>query len=129
MATGTGKTRTAVSLVDVLMAHRWVTNISAKFIIMYSLRGNFEESFNAVIVCEVTFFQSLIVFIGEGRHIVLQVKKVIGVMPDIALGCGGQSNQNGIKILKNSTVLLEDTPMCLVNDDNVKMSRREQFLR
>lgn len=27
MATGTGKTRTAVSLVDVLMAHRWVTNI------------------------------------------------------------------------------------------------------
>lgn len=27
MATGTGKIRTAVSLVDVLMAHRWVTNI------------------------------------------------------------------------------------------------------
>lgn len=27
MATGTGKTRTAVSLVDVLMTHRWVTNI------------------------------------------------------------------------------------------------------
>lgn len=27
MATGTGKTRTAVSLVDVLTAHRWVTNI------------------------------------------------------------------------------------------------------
>lgn len=27
MATGTGKTRTAISLVDVLTAHRWVTNI------------------------------------------------------------------------------------------------------
>ncbi|MBQ9347435.1 MAG: DEAD/DEAH box helicase family protein [Oscillibacter sp.] len=27
MAAGTGKTRTAISLTDVLMSHRWVTNI------------------------------------------------------------------------------------------------------
>ena len=67
------------------------------------------------------------VIVGVGGDAALHLKKVVGVPVDVGLGSGGQPNQNGIEILKDSPVFLEDAPMALVDDNQVKMGGGEQL--
>jgi len=67
-----------------------------------------------------------VVIVGVGRDAVLHLKKVVGITVHIGFRSGSQTHQNGIKIVKDGPVFLENAAVALVYDDEVKVSRGEQ---
>ena len=67
-----------------------------------------------------------VVIVGVGGDAVLHLEKVVGVAVHIGFRSGSQTHQNGIKIVKDGPVFLENAAVALVHDDEVKVSRREQ---
>ena len=67
-----------------------------------------------------------VIIVGVGRDAVLHLKKVVGITVHIGFRGGGQTHQNGIEIVKDGPVFLENAAVALVHDDEVKVSRGEQ---
>ena len=53
-------------------------------------------------------------------------EKVVGVAVHVGFRGGGQAHENGIEIVKNRPVFLENAAVALVHDDEVKVSRGKQ---
>ena len=67
-----------------------------------------------------------VVIVGVGGDAVLHLEKVVGVAVYIGFRGGGQTHQNGIEIIKNGAVFLENATVALVHDDEVKVGGRKQ---
>ena len=67
-----------------------------------------------------------VVIVSVGGDAVLHLEKVVGVAVYIGFRGGGQTHQNGIEIIKNGAVFLENAAVALVHDDKVKVGGRKQ---
>ena len=67
-----------------------------------------------------------VIIVGVGGDAVLHLEKVVGVAVYIGFRGGGQTHQNGIEIIKNGAVFLENAAVALVHDDEVKVGGRKQ---
>ena len=67
-----------------------------------------------------------VVIVGVGGDAVLHLEKVVGVAVHVGFRGGGQAHQNGIEIIKNGAVFLENAAVALVHDDEVKVGGRKQ---
>ena len=81
-----------------------------------------------MIIYKIFVCKSLFIFIGEGRHIVFKIEKIIGVVIDICFGSSCKTYQQGIKILENGAIFLEDAAMRFIDDNEVEMGGSEEFL-
>ena len=68
-----------------------------------------------------------LIVIGIGGHIVFHLEKVVGIAVHVGFGRSGKPHHHGIKILKNSPVLFENTSVALVNDNEIKMRWGKQL--
>src|SRR5699024_8681210 len=68
------------------------------------------------------------IVVGVGRDIMWHLKKVIGIAVNVCLWGCCQSDQHCVKVFKDGAVLFKDAAVALINDNQVKVSRREQPL-
>ncbi len=80
-----------------------------------------------MIIRQMLLFQRLIVLISISRHVFFEIEKFIGIMPDVALWRGGQAHKKRIEVFKNGSIFFKNTPVCLVNDDQIEMAWRKQL--
>ena len=62
-----------------------------------------------------------LVIIGIGGHAMLHLEELVCIPIHIRLWRGRKSHHDGIEIIKNRAVLLENTAMTLIDDDQVKV--------
>ena len=67
------------------------------------------------------------IVIGVCGHAVLHLEEIVGIAVYICFRGSRQAHHIRIKILKDRSVFLKNTAVALVNDDEVKVRRGEQF--
>ena len=78
--------------------------------------------FNRIIINEVSGFYSFFVSVVISRVSVFQFKKIKCTSFNFFAWSSGQSYKICIKIIKDSAVLLKNTSVCFINNNQVKMS-------
>ena len=67
-----------------------------------------------------------LIIVRIGRYTVLYLKEIIGIMIHLHLWRSRQPHQHRIKVFKDRAILLKDRPVCLIQDDQIKVCRRIQ---
>ena len=67
------------------------------------------------------------IIVGIGGNTVGHFKEVVGIAVHICFRRGRKADHQGIEILKNRPVFLENAPVAFVNDDQIKMRRCKQL--
>ena len=67
------------------------------------------------------------VVIGIGRNTMLHLEEVVGIPIHIGFRRGSKAHHEGVKILKNGPVFLENAPVAFINDNQVKVGRSKQL--
>ena len=82
-----------------------------------------ELGFHFIIVVrnQIILINSLFIIIGISRKPLLHVKEIISIPIDICLRCSREAYKYGIKIIKNSSILFENTSVTFINDNQVKV--------
>ena len=91
-----------------------------------TLLYEFQRRLHRQEVDQIAVLYGLRQFIAIGRNAVFQIKDLIGVLVDLVLGCGSQTDERRVKIGEDITILVVDGTMCLVADDQIKMPDGEE---
>ena len=91
------------------------------------LAGEFQLSLQAPEVHQIAVLHRLAQFVVVGWVPLPEVEDAVGVFVDFRLGCSGQANQMGVKIVENRLVFLVYAPVDLVPDDEVEMPHGKQL--
>ena len=98
-----------------------------KAVVFDATRQQERSLLNSIILDKVSVFYGLLQFIGEIR-LVVQSQQLIGRTLDFISRCGSETDQKGIKVVEDSTILAKNRTMGFINDCYVKITYTEKLV-
>ena len=79
-----------------------------KLVVDDALLNEFQLRLHGNEVHQIAILDRLRQIVAVGRHTVLQLKNLVGVLVDLVLGSGGQAHQRCVKIIEDIPILVVD---------------------